>query len=83
MGDVTDREHGCSETLAEIERFLDGEADQALRDRVGAHLADCTPCMDRADFRTHLKDLVRDRCREQEVPDALVARIEQIIRERG
>jgi mycothiol system anti-sigma-R factor len=72
---MKDQGHRCTETLREIELYLDGEADDALRDRIEGHLADCTPCMDRADFRTHLKALVRERCHEDRVPDGLSAKI--------
>jgi mycothiol system anti-sigma-R factor len=70
----------CTETLLEVEAYLDGEVDPALADRIRAHLSDCSPCLDRAEFRTHLRDLVRTRCTEQ-VPDALRARIRQLIAE--
>ena len=45
----------CTETLLEVEAFLDGEADPALADRIHTHLSDCPPCMDRAEFRQHLQ----------------------------
>ena len=83
MGEMKDSEHHCTETLREIELYLDGEADDALRDRIDQHLADCTPCMDRADFRTHLKSLVRERCHEDRVPDELGARIRAMLRDPG
>jgi hypothetical protein len=37
--------------------------------------------LDRAEFRKHLKELVRDRCTERSVPDSLVTRIQQLIDE--
>ena len=58
----------CEETLREIEAFLDGELDPALRDRVTHHLSDCNPCMQRAEFRKHLKEIVHDKCTEREDP---------------
>ena len=71
----------CTETLLEVEAYLDGEVDQALADRVSRHLSDCSPCLDRAEFRKHLKELVRDRCTERSVPDSLLTRIRQLIDE--
>jgi mycothiol system anti-sigma-R factor len=71
----------CTETLLEVEAYLDGEVDRALAERVSRHLSDCSPCLDRAEFRKHLKELVRDRCTERSVPDSLVTRIRQLIDE--
>ena len=48
----------CLETLREIERFLDGELQGDLRSRVQEHLSGCNPCMDRAEFRRHLKAMI-------------------------
>jgi mycothiol system anti-sigma-R factor len=69
----------CTETLLEVEAYLDGEVDPSLATRIKDHLGDCSPCLDRAEFRKHLKELVRDRCTERSVPDALVERIKQLI----
>ena len=60
----------CEETLREIEAYLDGEVEAPQATAIEIHLADCNPCMDRAEFRQHLKDLVHDRCREAE-PEGL------------
>jgi len=81
MDDMTDRGPECTETLREIEAFLDGEVATGLRERIELHLSDCAPCMGRAEFRTHLKHLVRDKCVDEAVPDALVAKIKALIRE--
>ena len=71
----------CTETLLEVEAYLDGEVDPALAERIQEHLTDCSPCMDRAEFRKHLKELVQSKCAEREVPDALRDRIRQLIAE--
>ena len=81
MGEMTEHGRRCAETLREIERYLDGEADDALRTRIEGHLSDCSPCMHRADFRAHLKSLVRDRCLQEQVPDQLDARIRAMLRD--
>ena len=41
----------CVETLREIEAYLDGELDTAVRVTIQEHLIDCPPCMGRAEFR--------------------------------
>lgn len=68
----------CEETLREIERYLDGEVDEAIHGRVQEHIADCGPCMERADFRRHLKELVQEKCTE-DVPADVQARIRSLI----
>jgi mycothiol system anti-sigma-R factor len=76
---MSEFEPECTETLLEVEAFLDGEVDPALATRIRGHLGDCSPCMDRAEFRKHLKELVQSKCIEREVPDALLDRIRQLI----
>jgi mycothiol system anti-sigma-R factor len=69
----------CEQTLREIEAYLDGEVDDLQAAAVQAHLSDCHPCMDRAEFRTHLKALIHDRCTEDEpagLRDKILAAIE-------
>ena len=56
---MPESEPECTETLLEVEAFLDGEVDPALATRIRGHLGDCSPCMDRAEFRKHLKELVQ------------------------
>jgi mycothiol system anti-sigma-R factor len=65
----------CTETLLEVEAYLDGEVDPALAERIDAHLSDCSPCLDRTEFRKHLKAMVRAKCTEHAVPDEVVMRI--------
>jgi mycothiol system anti-sigma-R factor len=71
----------CEETLREIESYLDGEVDAPQATEIAIHLADCNPCMDRAEFRKHLKTLVHDRCRETE-PEGLRDKVLEAIRSR-
>jgi len=78
---MPEHEPECTETLLEVEAYLDGEVDPALAERVTHHLSDCSPCLDRAEFRKHLKQMVRDKCTERAVPDSLVTRIRQLIEE--
>jgi len=49
---------GCMEALKEVERLLDGELEGELRIKVEKHLSGCSPCMDRAEFRRHLKAII-------------------------
>jgi mycothiol system anti-sigma-R factor len=83
MAEMADCGPECTETLQQIETFLDGEADELVRVRIELHLADCGDCTDRADFRKHLKDLVRDRCHREPLPDGFAERIRAMLRDPG
>lgn len=70
------------ETLREIERLLDGELQGELRARVQKHLSGCNPCMDRTEFRRHLKAMIAAKCTGDEPPPELFIRVRAIIEER-
>ena len=70
----------CEETLEELERFLDGELDELTEGQVTHHLSDCNPCMGRAEFRKHVKDLVHEKCAERSLPPGLSDRIQELLR---
>jgi mycothiol system anti-sigma-R factor len=72
----------CMEALKEIERLLDGELPPALRIKVQTHLSGCSPCMDRAEFRRHLKVMIAAKCTGDEPPPELFIRVRAIIEER-
>ena len=65
----------------EVEGYLDGELKPKLGGEYTEHLSGCTPCMDRAEFRRHLKVIVATQCTEKDVPEALLIRIRAIIAE--
>lgn len=74
----------CLEALREIERFLDGELeDPGMRAFVDRHLSGCSPCMERAEFRRHLKEIVGSKCRERQVPPELSERLRSLIENLG
>lgn len=81
MAEIADCGPECTETLRGIEAFLDGEVDVGMRARIEQHLTDCAPCMGRAEFRSHLKHLVHDKCADEAVPDGVVSKIQELIRE--
>jgi mycothiol system anti-sigma-R factor len=72
----------CIETLKEIERLLDGELQGELRTKVQKHLSGCNPCMDRTEFRRHLKAMIAAKCTGDTPPPELFIRIRAIIEER-
>jgi anti-sigma factor (TIGR02949 family) len=71
----------CEEALRDIERFLDGEMGPPRSLEVDAHLKGCSPCMERADFKRHVKDLVASRCSSDEVPAGLKVKVMQMLSE--
>ena len=72
----------CMEALKEIERLLDGELPPELRIKVQTHLSGCNPCMDRTEFRRHLKAMIASKCTGDQPPPELFIRIRAMIEER-
>lgn len=69
------REHDpCREIIAELHAFLDGELQGDLEQIIGFHVADCPPCLGRADFERDLRALVASRCRDA-APSGLLDRV--------
>ena len=73
----------CVETLKQVERFLDGELDPGIRAVIDRHLSACSPCMERAEFRQHLKDLIASKCAGDVMPADLLSRVKALIATEG
>ena len=67
----------CNETLRELEAFLDGELPVDARDSVHQHIEGCMDCLQAFDFHAELRSVVREKCRNDEIPPGLLAKIEQ------
>ncbi len=78
---MTDGKPKCVETLREIEALVDGELDAIVRVRIEAHLVDCPPCMDHAEFRRHLKVMISSKCSGDAAPAELHDKILQLLRD--
>jgi mycothiol system anti-sigma-R factor len=52
----------CDKALAELEAYLDGELVEEARRTVEGHLAGCSPCFQRSEFRVRLRTIVRRKC---------------------
>jgi mycothiol system anti-sigma-R factor len=65
----------CSETVAWLYEFLDGELTEERRIAVENHLNFCPPCGSVVSFEFELRRVIADRCRDH-VPDQLRERIE-------
>jgi anti-sigma factor (TIGR02949 family) len=66
----------CSETIRELDAFLDGELSDDVREHIHAHLGECLDCLQAFDFQAELKQAIRRKCSTDEMPPGLLGRIE-------
>jgi mycothiol system anti-sigma-R factor len=66
-----------TETLRELELFLDGELSDAHLTAIRAHLEECEQCFEAFDFHAELKSVIARKCRADPLPPGLLARIQQ------
>lgn len=71
----------CEETLRTIELFLDGELEPGRCAEIEQHLSGCDPCMQRAEFRRHLKVMIASKCGCSEIPQELRERVTNLLRD--
>ncbi len=67
----------CAKALETVEAFIDGELPERDLRGIRGHLAECSPCFERAEFKRALKELIARKCRAapDAVPEGLVERI--------
>jgi mycothiol system anti-sigma-R factor len=70
----------CSEVLAEVWLFLDGECDAERRALLTRHLEECSPCLAEYGLDEKLKTLLATKCGGDRAPDGLKARLRDQIR---
>lgn len=66
----------CNETLRELDAFLDSELAEHTRLAIRAHLDGCPDCLQAFDFHAELKIVVQQKCRTDEMPSGLLAKLE-------
>ncbi|HEY7486853.1 MAG TPA: mycothiol system anti-sigma-R factor [Streptosporangiaceae bacterium] len=75
----------CSEVLARVYTYLDGELDQGGYSEVKQHLDECSPCLREYGLEEAVKKLVHKSCGCEPVPEGLrdkvLNRIQQVIGE--
>ena len=71
----------CSETLQELQLFLDGELPDGQRSHVLAHIEACLECYQAFDFHAELKQIIATKCHNDEMPGDLMSRIQQCLDE--
>ncbi|MFI6868769.1 mycothiol system anti-sigma-R factor [Nocardia sp. NPDC050406] len=70
----------CSAVLADVWLILDGECDQATRDRLQHHMDHCSPCIEQYGLEEKLKRLLNRKCGGDKAPDSLRQRLTVEIR---
>ena len=65
----------CYETLRELQTYLDGELPSEVRVVVDEHLLECTDCLQAFDFHAELKQVVRAKAQQDELPPDLLDRL--------
>jgi mycothiol system anti-sigma-R factor len=71
----------CNDTLRELEAFLDDELSDGARHAITSHLDGCLDCLQTYDFHAELRQVVAAKCRNDEMPDGLLARLEACLGE--
>ena len=67
----------CNETLRELELFLDHELSENAREVIHSHLQGCPDCLQAFDFHAELRIVIASKCRNDEMPPGLMAKIQQ------
>jgi len=67
----------CTETLRELQTYLDDELAADVKVLVDEHLVECTDCMQAFDFHAELKIVIARKCKsEAPLPESLLKKIE-------
>jgi mycothiol system anti-sigma-R factor len=69
----------CRETIRELDTFLDDELSDAARTAIRHHLDGCVDCLQAFDFHAELKQVIAQKCQNDEMPPDLLSRIEQCL----
>lgn len=65
----------CSEVIAEVFLYLDGEATEQRRDLIHRHLEQCAPCLREYGIEEEVKALVHRSCGGDRAPESLRQRV--------
>ena len=76
-------ETDCNDVLTQIESYIDREVDGLRYEEIEVHLELCPPCLERADFRLRLKEIISSKCCSEAVPEELADRIRSLIFSEG
>jgi anti-sigma factor (TIGR02949 family) len=71
----------CDQVLRDLEAFIDGELPRGRAMVIAEHLATCSPCFGRGEFRRRVQVIIRSKCGgSEDLPPDLVERVRQAIR---
>ncbi|MEM9041687.1 MAG: zf-HC2 domain-containing protein [Actinomycetota bacterium] len=70
-------EPDCQAALHELDVFLDDELSDGARASIRHHLDECPECLSAFDFHAELKQVIHDKCLNDEMPAGLLSRIER------
>ena len=76
-------EMDCMKVLDMLDSILDGEVDVEGQKKFDSHIEKCMPCYERYNLDKSLKDLLRARCNNTQVPTDLVESIRTQINQAG
>ncbi len=65
----------CDETLRQLYAYLDEMLDDSMRADIGSHVRDCPDCQKRVDFEYSLVVHIRQRSKEEPIPEDLRRRL--------
>ena len=71
----------CKQTLRELDAFLDDELSSKTREQIHSHLDGCVDCLQAFEFQAELKQVIRRKCSNDEMPPGLLAKIEMCFNE--
>ena len=71
----------CTEVLALVYGFLDGEMGEEDRDRIRQHLDECSPCLRQYGLERMVKSLLARSCGCEHAPERLRTQVVTRIRE--
>ena len=71
----------CSDVLAAVYLYLDGEQDAEHHDKIRIHLDECSPCLRAYGLEQEVKILVARCTRGEHAPDGLRSRVLVKLRE--
>lgn len=69
----------CEKTIRELGTFLDGELSDDAKSAIDGHLHGCPDCLSAFDFHAELKSVIAQKCKNDEMPPGLLARLEQCL----
>lgn len=65
----------CTETLKELETFLDSELPDERVTEIMSHLTGCIDCQGAYEFHAELKEIIRFKAKSDELPDGFLDRL--------